>query len=437
MQIARCFLLLCGIGFLNSGMDGAEPAQETDAKPPIQAPPANHASTDWVTVLDQARAMWSRDREKALELCTRAVELAPGNPRPLMVRAAMRDAQRQFVPAINDLNEVIRLDPKIPEAWQSRGALHFKNSQFKESVSDFDQFLTLVPARRADHWQRGISLYYAGDFEAGARQFELHETVNPNDVENAVWHFLCQARAKGIEQARSGLLTPGPDSRVPMKEIHALFAGKEKPEAVVAASEPKGEDAQFYAHLYLGLYHDITGDLARATDHIAKAVAIGPNHYMGDVARVHARWLKEQSTTLTDGFGIYLTVEQVGNSKGAAEKLDLARIPLEKTPLISEKDIERFDPDNKMLLLKPEAIKRIWERFGTFINLSGKNFVAVAGGERLFLGVFVGVHASFGPELPSIFIGPPELTESFKISSPQGPAPWNDPRLKAAVEKVL
>jgi hypothetical protein len=36
--------------------------------------------------------------------------------------------------------------------------------------------------------------------------FYAGRTVNPNDVENAAWHFLCVARAESPEKARAALL---------------------------------------------------------------------------------------------------------------------------------------------------------------------------------------------------------------------------------------
>jgi lipoprotein NlpI len=162
-----------------------------------------------------------------------------------------------------------------------------------ESARTFDQLVVAVPGAEPELWQRGLALYYAERFEDGRKQFELHRTVNPNDVENPAWHFLCVARLEGIEAARGKLLPVGNDSRVPMKEILALYAGKVEPEAVLAAAE-RGEGEALrnqlcYAHLYLGLYTEATGDAKKAREHITKAA--GPfrmDHYMGRVAVMHA-----------------------------------------------------------------------------------------------------------------------------------------------------
>jgi lipoprotein NlpI len=51
----------------------------------------------------------------------------------------------------------------------------------------------------------------------------------------------------------------------------------------------------FYAHLYVGLYYEAIGDRKRAREHILKAADDDKaDHYMGDVARVHAALLRKQ-----------------------------------------------------------------------------------------------------------------------------------------------
>ena len=128
---------------------------------------------------------------------------------------------------------------------------------------------------------------------------EIHQTVNSNDVENAVWHFLCAARADGLASAKQGLIPIDGDGRVPMAQVHQLFAGKAKPEDVLAAAkaapaETRAGEPMFYAHLYLGIYFEAIGDAKQARDYIFKAAErANQNGYMGDVARVHADILRK------------------------------------------------------------------------------------------------------------------------------------------------
>lgn len=158
----------------------------------------------------------------------------------------------------------------------------------------FDQLVDAAPEAKPDLWQRGLALYYAERFDDGRQQFELHRTVNPNDVENPAWHFLCVAKSEGAEAARGKLLPVGEDPRVPMKEILAFYAGRCEPAAVLAAAENGAGEARrnqlCYAHLYLGLYYDAVGDPEKARAHITQAA--GPfqmDHYMGNVAVMHAK----------------------------------------------------------------------------------------------------------------------------------------------------
>ncbi len=172
----------------------------------------------------------------------------------------------------------------------------FFDGKPKESVAAFDKIIELEPKAAPQLWQRGLALYYAEDFKEGRKQFELHQTVNPNDVENAAWHFLCVARAENVEAARKALMPIQGDSRIPMKEVHDLFAGKGSEEAVLKAAntgDPTSEDYRnqlCYAHLYLGLYCEALGQTDQAKDHMLKAAQnFKMDHYMGRTAQVHVK----------------------------------------------------------------------------------------------------------------------------------------------------
>jgi lipoprotein NlpI len=252
-------------------------------------------------LLKEAQAALDRGLLKeADELASRAIEQEPRNARARLFRGLIRERINHHEDAIADFDKAIDLDPKLAEAYDHRGSERFKRGQVAESLADFDKYLELRPEAKNGHWKRGIALYYAGKFDEGRRQFEGYEKVDTNDVENAVWHYLCNARAVGAEKARAAMLKIGKDRRVPMTEVYELYAGRAKPEDVLAAARagrPGDEELKkrlFYAHLYLGLYYDAEGDKKKALEHIAKAAdeyRIG--HYMGDVAVVHRDLLKK------------------------------------------------------------------------------------------------------------------------------------------------
>jgi lipoprotein NlpI len=182
-----------------------------------------------------------------------------------------------------------------PQAIFDRAVTDFQNGRIAESAAGFDNVAELVPRVAPELWQRGIALYYAGRYEDCRAQFESHRTVNPNDVENAAWHFLCVSRAQSPEKARAALLPVGPDGRVPMREIYQMFRNALTPEQVLAAAGSRPEGL-FYAHLYIGLYSEAIGNTARALEHIKIAAEdrFAAGGYMHMVARVHLGLLQRR-----------------------------------------------------------------------------------------------------------------------------------------------
>ena len=241
-------------------------------------------------------------REDAIELATKAIEAEPKNAKAYYVRGRFYAEFRQPQKAVKDLNQALALDPSAALAYYHRGEENFKLGRVKESAADFDKFADLSPDQAPKLWQRGLSLYYAGRYEDGQRQFEMHQTINSNDVENAVWHFLCVARRAGIDKARSTLLKIENDPRVPMLQIYALYAAKGSAEEVMKtattgkSSPNELNERLFYAHLYLGLYFDVAGNEKMAREHIVQAAELFKvDSYMGDAARIHAALMRQQS----------------------------------------------------------------------------------------------------------------------------------------------
>jgi len=61
---------------------------------------------------------------------------------------------------------------------------------------------------------------------ADREQFEGYENVDTNDVENAVWHFMCVARKDGVEKARAGLLKIGKEKAPQLSSQGKLSASQ-------------------------------------------------------------------------------------------------------------------------------------------------------------------------------------------------------------------
>src|SRR5579885_1676075 len=98
---------------------------------------------------------------------------------------------------------LLQAGAESPRAVMDRAIADFEAGRIAASAAGFDKVARLAPDYAPQLWQRGIALYYAGRYRDCRAQFESHRTVNPNDVENAAWHFLCVARAESPEKARA------------------------------------------------------------------------------------------------------------------------------------------------------------------------------------------------------------------------------------------
>ena len=250
-------------------------------------------------LLEARRLIAERDLPGALQHVEAVLKANPKLGSALYMRGAIHGLAGRHEAAIADYTQIIeQRSINVAAAFDARGSEQFKLGRFAASIADFDKFLELLPEQEPQQWKRGISYYYAGRYDDGRKQFEGYQTFDDNDVENAVWRFLCMARASSVAAAQKDMLKIKTDMRVPMMEVYALYAGTGSVDAVLAAvergspNERELNSRRFYAHLYLGLFYEATGDKTRAAEHIRLAAQKHPiDHYMADVARVHHKLL--------------------------------------------------------------------------------------------------------------------------------------------------
>ena len=184
--------------------------------------------------------------------------------------------------------DYINLHPRDIKGYIQRGMVYFKLAKIDESIQDFDQAENLDPTVKPYLWQRGLSYYYAQNYQLGAEQFEIDLTVNAQDVEETVWRYLCIAQLQGAEVARKTLLPVKNDPRRVMGKVYELFAGFSTPEELLKIGNWDGKKGNFYSHLYLGLYYEAEQNTELAKTYIVQAATQYPiEDYMWNLAVVH------------------------------------------------------------------------------------------------------------------------------------------------------
>jgi lipoprotein NlpI len=220
----------------------------------------------------------------------------------LIVKATEAFSAGRYQEAFESASKICKLKPNNTRYQGFLGETAFAAGQFDKCVAAYDEVIRMDPRVEPQLWQRGLALYYADRFADGVRQFETHQTVNSQDVENAVWHLLCAARISDVDQARKKLIPITGDTRVPMSQIYEMFAGRMTPDDVLKTAQTPSSRAPagsgqaklqlYYAHLYTGLYHEMLGDQQAAIASLKKAEEINPmgkTNFMGQVARVHLK----------------------------------------------------------------------------------------------------------------------------------------------------
>ncbi|HLU46896.1 MAG TPA: tetratricopeptide repeat protein, partial [Planctomycetota bacterium] len=257
-------------------------------------------------LLERARALARDGEEKqAIAAVNEIIDALPKSVAAHRLRAEIRSSFGRHEEAAADWARVVELDPEDADAHDRHGDALLKSGRAEEAIAAFDRYLAHRPEFSPYHWRRGIALYWAGRYEDGGKQFERYQTVDANDVENGIWHFLCVARASGVEEARRRALPIGRDVRVPLPQVWELFLGKgslDEVERAMDAGAPRPWELRsrlFYGHLYLGLYHDLEGRLDKAIEHLKRAVERdGLPGFMHDVARVHLSLVEKRRKEL-------------------------------------------------------------------------------------------------------------------------------------------
>lgn len=172
------------------------------------------------------------------------------------------------------------------------GMQFLAQGNIQTAIERFDAAERLLPSVAPRLWQRGIAYYYAGEYGKGADQFKLDLEVNSHDVEESIWHFMCNAMLKGIEFAQKELLEIDDERRAACRLAYETFRGEIAVEQLEDFDrESVSKHDRFYRELYAGLWYEVNGNEDKARECMLQA-ARDPleNDYMSRIAVMHCQF---------------------------------------------------------------------------------------------------------------------------------------------------
>ena len=97
----------------------------------------------------------------------------------------------------------------------------FRQGNIEGSIQKFDLSIPNSPEVKSYLWQRGISYYYANQFDLASKQFREDVLLSPLDVEEIVWDIACllqldSSKPKTFPQPNMLSLPPGKKDKRPI-----------------------------------------------------------------------------------------------------------------------------------------------------------------------------------------------------------------------------
>ena len=140
--------------------------------------------------------------EERLKDLDEAVQLDPGNPQPLRLRAATKLGMDQPVEAVADFDAALKLEPDHAATHEARGLALAAQKKWDEAKQSLSKAAALVPRSPAAVLQRGRVNLLAGDAKAALADAEAALKLHPDMPEG----LLLRSQARQLTGDKRGAL---------------------------------------------------------------------------------------------------------------------------------------------------------------------------------------------------------------------------------------
>lgn len=125
------------------------------------------------------------DFDAAIERCTEALEGKSSRDvvvKVLDLRASAYLDKKQYEHAIEDYDQVIRLDPGYPLSYINRGIAHRAMGNLDAAIKDYDAAIEITPGIAVAYNNRGNAYRDKGEYDLAIKDYDLAIKLEPTDA---------------------------------------------------------------------------------------------------------------------------------------------------------------------------------------------------------------------------------------------------------------
>jgi tetratricopeptide (TPR) repeat protein len=111
-----------------------------------------------------------------------AGRIPPGASFASLSRGDANKSQGNWNQAIEDYNEVIRVEPNYELAYNNRGLANYQKGNYDQAIADFNEALRLNPNYADAYRNRGRAYYAKGNVDLALADYNQALSLNPDDA---------------------------------------------------------------------------------------------------------------------------------------------------------------------------------------------------------------------------------------------------------------
>jgi tetratricopeptide (TPR) repeat protein len=134
------------------------------------------------------------------------IKLKPNDPRAHYNRGNAYFKLNDLMHALDDFSQVVALDPTFYLAFMNRGNIYSRQGHYNEAIADYDRAIALKPDDSLIFYNRGVARRILGQLDEALRDFTKAVELNQNDAQSYAERGLVLLEKKLLDTAQSDLL---------------------------------------------------------------------------------------------------------------------------------------------------------------------------------------------------------------------------------------